>query len=219
MRRALAIASVFVALALAACSTPPTFLSDLSHHSNATLDPRPIAFVDHASRRARKLASAAQGQVGKTVHYDAAYVTLAYPGGDVPIDRGVCSDVVVRAFRSLGVDLQVEVHKDMSAHFSAYPHLWGLTRPDASIDHRRVPNLQAYFRRRGKALAVTHVGSDYWPGDIVTWSLGGPVHIGIVSTIPAPDGTRYCMVHNIGAGTQVEDVLFTYRITGHYRPL
>ena len=151
--------------------------------------------------------------------YDPAYVKLDYPGGDVPQERGVCTDVVVRAFRALGVDLQVEVHEDMSAHFGAYPRAWGLAGPDSNIDHRRVPNLQTYLRRSGKEVKVGNSSEGYWPGDIVTWDVQGRPHIGIVSTTPAPGGKRYCIVHNIGAGVRIEDRLFEFRITGHYRPL
>lgn len=167
--------------------------------------------------KARRLAEAAARQVGRTTGYDGAYVQLDYPDGDVPISTGVCSDVVVRAFRDVGVDLQVRVHEDMAEHFSAYPKKWGLRRPDANIDHRRVPNLQTYFTRRGHSRKVTRRGSDYWPGDVVTWSLGGLPHIGIVSRTPAPEGTRFLVTHNIGAGAQTEDVLFAYPVTGHYR--
>jgi uncharacterized protein YijF (DUF1287 family) len=174
---------------------------------------------DHSSKRARQLALAAQSQVGLTVRYDAAYVKLRYPGGDVPMDRGVCTDVLVRAMRTLGTDLQVEVHRDMSKDFKAYPHNWGLTSPDANIDHRRVPNLQTYFRRQGKAVPITHDPADYWPGDVVTWDVFGRPHVVLVSTVVAPGGLRYCIVHNIGAGTQIEDRLFDFKITGHYRPV
>lgn len=200
MRKAIVVALVVVCLGLTACRTP-------------------IAFRDEASPEARRLAGAAEGQVGKTVSYDAAYVKLDYPGGDVPIDRGVCTDVVVRAFRDIGTDLQVDVHEDMAAHFKDYPHNWGLTKPDSNIDHRRVPNLQTYFSRRGKDVPVTDDPQDYWPGDLVTWKVLGRPHIGIVSTVPGGDGSRYCIVHNIGAGTQIEDRLFGFEITGHYRPL
>jgi hypothetical protein len=167
--------------------------------------------------KARRLAEAAARQVGRTTGYDGAYVQLDYPGGDVPISTGVCSDVVVRAFREVGVDLQVRVHEDMAEHFSAYPRKWDLRRPDANIDHRRVPNLQTYFTRRGHSRKVTRRGTDYWPGDVVTWSVGGLPHIGIVSRTPAPEGTRFLVTHNIGAGAQTEDVLFAYPVTGHYR--
>lgn len=155
--------------------------------------------------------------MGRTTGYDPSYVQLEYPRGDVPISTGVCSDVVVRAFRDVGVDLQVRVHEDMAEHFSAYPKKWGLTRPDRNIDHRRVPNLQKYFTRQGDSRKVTRRGADYWPGDVVTWSVEGLPHIGIVARTPTPDGARFLVTHNIGAGAQTEDVLFAYPITGHYR--
>jgi len=137
----------------------------------------------------------------------------------VPPERGVCADVVVRAFRHAGLDLQVLLHEDMAVHFGAYPQNWGLRRPDANIDQRRVPNLATFFRRRGKSLAVTRRGVDYQPGDVVTWRLPGVglPHIGIVSDAREPGTDRYRMVHNIGAGAQLEDVLFEYEVTGHYR--
>lgn len=169
------------------------------------------------SSRALGLARAAEDQVGKTVRYDARYVILPYPGGDVPMDRGACSDVVVRAFRSLGVDLQLEVHRDMRSAWNQYPHLWGEPGPDPNIDQRRVPNLEVFFRRKGKALPVTQRGTDYLPGDIVAWKDGGSPHIGVVSTRLAPSGTRYLVVHNHGSGVKVEDKLFAYKIVGHYR--
>lgn len=175
--------------------------------------------IDQASPGARLLAEAAQAQVGVTVGYDGAYVEIDYPGGDVQSHTGVCTDVVVRAFRELGTDLQVEVHEDMSAHFDQYPQKWGLPGPDRNIDHRRVPNLQTYFDRQGAAVEITDEGLDYWPGDIVTWSVYGRPHTGIVSTTLARSATRYCIVHNFGRGTRIEDILFDYEITGHYRPL
>jgi uncharacterized protein YijF (DUF1287 family) len=164
-----------------------------------------------------RLARAAESQVGKTTRYDARYVRLRYPGGDVPMDRGACSDVVVRAFRALGVDLQVDVHRDIQSAWNAYPHRWGEPGPDPNIDHRRVPNLEVFFQREGKALPVTDRGSDYLPGDIVAWTDGGSPHIGIVSTRLAPSGTRYLMVHNHGSGVRIEDKLFAFKIVGHYR--
>lgn len=165
-----------------------------------------------------RLAQAAERQVGVTLAYDPAYVQLRYPGGDVPIDRGVCTDVVIRAMRKLGVDLQRLVHEDMRRHFSAYPRRWGLKRPDSNIDHRRVPNLATFLRRRGKAVTVTQRPADYRPGDIVTWRLPtGQDHIGVVSTQPVRRTARLLAVHNIGAGALCEDVLFAYQVTGHYR--
>jgi uncharacterized protein len=149
--------------------------------------------------------------------YDPSYVRIPYPGGDVPEDRGVCTDVVVRAFRRAGVDLQKEVHEDMRANFRAYPKRWGLARPDSNIDHRRVPNLMTFFARRGKALPVSTRAESYRPGDVVTWDLeSGLPHTGIVTDAVAAPG-RYAVAHNIGEGVKIEDVLFAWRITGHYR--
>jgi len=136
----------------------------------------------------------------------------------VPLERGVCTDVVVRAYRHAGADLQVLVHQDMKRNFSAYPKIWGLRRPDTNIDHRRVPNLATFFKRKGQSLRVTQRGADYKPGDIVTWDLASGVpHIGIVSDVAVRGTDRHLIVHNIGAGTQIEDVLFAYSLTGHYR--
>jgi len=159
------------------------------------------------------IAAAAERQVGVTVHYDPSYVGLKYPGGDVPLDRGVCSDVVIRAFRALGVDLQREVHDDMRASFRDYPQLWGRSGPDANIDHRRVPNLMTFFKRRGKTAR-----GDFAAGDVVAWRLpGGLYHIGVVTADRVPNTTRPYVVHNIGRGAQKEDVLNAYEIIGHYR--
>jgi uncharacterized protein YijF (DUF1287 family) len=159
------------------------------------------------------LVAAARSQVGVTLIYDSGYQKLAYPLGDVPIERGVCTDVVIRAFRGQGIDLQALVHEDMKRNFKAYPQSWGLKRPDTNIDHRRVPNLAAYFTRRGMALEP----NDYRAGDIVTWMLPGNLpHIGIVSDRIAASG-RPLMIHNIGAGAAEEDMLTAYPITGHFR--
>ncbi|MDX5349487.1 MAG: DUF1287 domain-containing protein [Paracoccaceae bacterium] len=165
-----------------------------------------------------RLASAAREQVGVTLTYDPAYVALEFPGGDLPRERGVCTDVVIRALRDAwGLDLQLAVHRDMQADFRAYPALWGLTRPDRNIDHRRVPNLQALFTRIGAALPLAEGPAPYLPGDIVTWMLPGNLpHIGIVSDRLAPDGTPL-ILHNIGAGAREENILFAYPMTGHYR--
>ncbi|MCW7538668.1 DUF1287 domain-containing protein [Aquabacterium sp. A7-Y] len=165
-----------------------------------------------------RLVEAARRQIGVTTHYDGSYRRLAYPGGDVPDHTGVCTDVVVRAYRRLGVDLQRLVHEDMSVNWSAYPRRWGLRRPDPNIDHRRVPNLQVFFRRQGYALPVSGDPGDYQAGDLVTWELPGRLpHIGIVSSRSVAG--RPLVLHNIGRGTQEEDVLFAYPITGHYRGL
>jgi uncharacterized protein YijF (DUF1287 family) len=158
----------------------------------------------------------AKAQVGRTRGYDSSYRSIPYPGGDVPIEAGVCTDVIIRAFRQAGIDLQLLVHEDMKTHFAEYPRQWGLRRPDSNIDHRRVPNLQTFFRRQGRALPVTRKGPDYQPGDVVTWNLSSGVpHIGLVSDVRKAD--RYLVVHNIGSGAQMEDVLFAYQLTGHYR--
>jgi uncharacterized protein YijF (DUF1287 family) len=162
-----------------------------------------------------QLAEAARSQVGVTRRYDPSYVRLAYPGGDVPPDRGVCTDVVVRAFRAIGVDLQVAVHEDMKANFRLYPQMWGLRRPDPNIDHRRVPNLMTFFARRGKSVARD---ARYLPGDVVVWRLSnGLHHIGVVSNTKNTSGDEYLVVHNIGEGALNEDVLRAFEIIGHYR--
>ena len=164
------------------------------------------------------VAHAALEQTAYTRSYDPAYVRIAYPNGDPPRDRGVCSDVIVRAFRAAGVDLQKEIHEDMLRSFAAYPHRWGLAAPDANIDHRRVPNLMTFFTRQGKSLPVSARREDYAPGDVVAWDLGGGLlHVGLVSDAPAAGGAGYAIVHNIGAGAQLEDVLFNWKIIGHYR--
>jgi uncharacterized protein YijF (DUF1287 family) len=164
-----------------------------------------------------KLVQAARSQVGVTLGYDPVYRRLDYPGGDVPLATGVCTDVLIRALRQQGLDLQKSVHEDMRAHFSAYPRNWGLQRPDRNIDHRRVPNLMTWFKRQGMALKVSDKPADYRAGDIVTWDLGrGLTHIGIVSDRTSPAGVPL-VLHNIGRGTQEEDILFGFAITGHYR--
>lgn len=164
------------------------------------------------------LVGAARSQVGKTVIYDGSYKSLTYPGGDVPLERGVCTDVVIRALRSgLKLDLQVLVHEDMKAHFTKYPKIWGLKRPDKNIDHRRVPNLQTYFKRRGWARQVTKKAEHYQPGDLVTCTVPPNLpHIMVVSDRRTEGGVPL-VLHNIGAGTQEEDCLFRYPLTGHYR--
>lgn len=167
---------------------------------------------------ALKTAAAARSQIGVTTTYDPAYSRIAYPMGDVALERGVCSDVAIRAYRKVGVDFQMLVHRDMRTHFHAYPKLWGLKKPDSNIDHRRVPNLDVFFRRQGKALNLPQVSSSYKPGDIVSWRLdNGLAHIGIISDKKSLFDSRPLVIHNIGQGTQEEDVLFSWRIVGHYR--
>jgi uncharacterized protein YijF (DUF1287 family) len=171
---------------------------------------------DGSALRAR-LVAAARAQIGRTVRYDASYQRLAYPRGDVPLDRGVCSDVVIRALREVGVDLQVELHEDLARHFDAYPNLWQMTAPDPNIDHRRVPMLETFFRRRGLERPASRDPGDYLPGDFVTWRLPGNLpHIGLVSDRKTPDG-RPLVLHNIGEGTREEDALFAWPPTAHFR--
>lgn len=165
----------------------------------------------------RRISAAAKAQIGVTTSYDPAYVGLAYPGGDVPAHTGVCSDVVVRALREVGIDLQKEVHEDMKANFSAYPQNWGLKKPDKNIDHRRVPNLMRYFERKQIAVAGDRsAAGDYLPGDIVAWRLdNGLLHVGVVSD--RKETGVPLIVHNIGRGAREENVLFAFRVIGHYR--
>jgi uncharacterized protein YijF (DUF1287 family) len=165
-----------------------------------------------------KLVSAARQQTGTAVVYDGSYTRLGYPMGDVPADRGVCTDVVIRAYRAIGIDLQLLVHEDMRANFGSYPRLWGLSRPDTNIDHRRVPNLQRFLEHAEAIVPSTDPARGYLPGDLVTWMLPGNLtHIGIVSDRPAANTARPLVIHNIGAGPREEDMLFAYPITGHYR--
>jgi hypothetical protein len=167
-----------------------------------------------------KLSAAAIERTHLIVRYDPKYVRIPYPGGDVPADTGVCSDEVIRVYRALGIDLQKEVHEDIAANFWSYPnHLrWMTVRPDSNIDHRRVPNLMVFFGRKGTSLPISTRAKDYGPGELVTWDLGGGVpHIGIVVDRKSASSGRYMVVHNIGAGPKMEDVLFSWKITGHYR--
>lgn len=167
---------------------------------------------------ADSLIQAAEERTTHHVLYDGSYQSIVYPGGDVADDRGVCTDLVIRSFRALGIDLQKEVHEDMVKNFSAYPALWRLSGPDANIDHRRVPNLQKYFDRQGAKLAVTTSADDYQPGDLVTWMLPGNLpHIGIVGHRKSEDGKRRLIIHNVGRGPRQEDFLFNYPVTGHFR--
>lgn len=152
------------------------------------------------------------------VTYDPSYFSIDYPNGDIPSDKGVCTDVVIRAYRKIGIDLQKNVHEDMKANFSLYPKIWGLKRTDKNIDHRRVPNLMTYFKRKGVEKPISEKAKDYVAGDIVCWNLGGAItHIGIVVNKKSEDGKRHLIVHNIGAGQVLQDCLFDFKIIGHYR--
>lgn len=183
------------------------------------LPPAIVATAAPAKDAASALVQAARAQVGVTLHYDSRYSRMAYPGGDVPMDRGVCTDVVIRAYRALGLDLQQLVHQDMLKSWSTYPKNWGMKGTDTNIDHRRVPNLAVFFTRHGQTLSASGDPGDYKPGDIVTWRLhSGVPHVGIVSDRRSPDG-HPLMLHNIGYGTREEDVLFDFTVTGHYRYL
>ncbi|MEE4355330.1 MAG: DUF1287 domain-containing protein [Desulfococcaceae bacterium] len=165
-----------------------------------------------------KLIAAAAERTRHKVVYDGSYRKIAYPMGDVPDNTGVCTDLIIRSYRAVGIDLQKEVHEDMRRHFSLYPKIWGLRRPDSNIDHRRVPNLQTFFRRKGKELAVTRNADDYQPGDLITWRLPPNLpHIGMVSHLRSADGRRPLIIHNIGRGPETEDMIFDYPISGHYR--
>jgi len=172
----------------------------------------------NASPQLKQFVDAAIEQSKVTTGYDPSYVKLDYPNGDVSSDTGVCSDVVVRAFRKAGIDLQKEVHEDMTRAWSEYPKKWGARGTDSNIDHRRVLNLMTYFDRQGKSLRVTNDRADYLPGDVVAWDLSdGNEHIGILTNLSSEADQHYLIVHNVGAGARVEDVLLAWKIVGHYR--
>jgi len=197
-------ALLFLSVALAGLATPRQ-ASDFS--------PARRAFV-------ARLVTAAVERTQHIVHYDPSYVRMAYPGGDVPADRGVCSDEIVRIYRAVGIDLQKEVHEDIARNLAAYPDLrrWGQSHADTNIEHRRVPNLMVFFSRKGESLPISMRAEDYAPGDLVTWDLGGGVpHIGIVVDRRSAASDRFLLVHNVGQGPKMEDVLFAWKVTGHYR--
>jgi len=165
-----------------------------------------------------QLADSAYTLTKQRVYYDPSYIQIKYPNGDVPANTGVCTDVIIRAYRKLGIDLQKEVHEDMKANFDKYPKKWGLSGTDKNIDHRRVPNLMTFFSRHGTVKKISQAPSDYLPGDIVCWDLNGRglTHIGIVSRTKSEDGKRNLIIHNVGAGQVLEDCLFQFKIIGHY---
>lgn len=171
-----------------------------------------------SSEAVKSLSDSALELTNQHVVYDPSYFSIDYPNGDVPRNKGVCTDVIIRAYRKIGIDLQKEVHEDMKANFSLYPKIWGLTTTDKNIDHRRVPNLMVFFKRKGVIKTISNNPDDYDPGDIVCWNLGGgTTHIGLVVNKKSTDGKRYLIVHNIGSGQVLEDCLFNYKIIGHYR--
>jgi uncharacterized protein YijF (DUF1287 family) len=178
-----------------------------------------LLFPDiYAQHVAGELSNAAMELTKQSVTYDPTYFKINYPNGDVPADKGVCTDVVIRAYRKLNIDLQQLIHEDMKLNFNSYPKNWGLTTTDKNIDHRRVPNLMTFFSRHGESLTISKNASDYKPGDLVTWDLGGNTpHIGIVINQKSAEAGRYLIVHNIGHGQEISDCLFHYKITGHYR--
>jgi uncharacterized protein len=195
------------------------FATRLKMHCNATVFLFVLLFSESRAQSefSRRLADSALTLTKQLVVYDPSYFRLQYPNGDVPADKGVCTDVIVRAYRKLNIDLQKEVHEDMKENFSLYPKIWGMKAPDKNIDHRRVPNLMTFFKRHGEVKTLSRDGSDYLPGDIVCWNLGGGItHIGMVSRQLSADKKRYLVVHNIGAGQVLEDCLFSHKIIGHY---
>lgn len=218
--------AAFAFALLSACSDPPSEAKPApppkeSAVAPAVAVPAPVDWRTRAQDTrqpfAERLSAAAMERLSHRVVYDPAYLRIPYPMGDVPATQGVCTDEIVRAYRTLGIDLQKLVHEDMKANFALYPKRWGLARPDTNIDHRRVPNLQVFLARKGQKLSVTRNGEDYKTGDIVTWMLPGSLpHIGIATAQRSADGKRPLIVHNIGRGPQLEDMLFSYPITGRY---
>jgi uncharacterized protein YijF (DUF1287 family) len=190
-----------------------------------TFGRKPVAAVERpatpeiASPAIRSIIQNANEQIKTTTGYTQDYYSIPYPNGDVPKETGACTDVVIRSFRAAGVDLQKEVHEDMAAAWDKYPKKWGSNGPDSNIDHRRVPNLQTYFARKGKSVPITSNAADYQPGDVVTWDLNGQgmTHTGVVSNLWNDASGRYLIIHNIGAGVHAEDRLFDWKMTGHYR--
>ena len=182
------------------------------------IKPDTVRYQDTTNAFLIRLALAAETLTRQSVIYDPKYYNIPYPNGDIPSDRGVCTDVVIRAYRLLGIDLQQKVHEDMAKYFHLYPKIWALKKTDKNIDHRRVPNLMVFFSRCGTSLPKSNKSEDYQPGDIVCWNLGGGItHIGIVSTQKSKSTQRYLIVHNIGARQVLEDCLFSYTMIGHYR--
>ena len=176
--------------------------------------------IDHYQKADffHKLSDSAISLTLQKVSYDPSYFPIGYPNGDVPANKGVCTDVVIRAYRKLGIDLQKEVHEDMAKYFSAYPHKWGMSSTDKNIDHRRVPNLMKFFERNKASVSITKKEDDYNYGDIICWDLGrGITHIGVLVNKKSTDGKRFLIVHNIGGGQVIADCLFSFKIIGHYR--
>ena len=209
---------LFVLFSAIACQTNFQSTAQTKETLASTPSEKP-KLTEIRSEEIKKLLQSAVEQTNLTKTYDPAYVVIPYPMGDVPPEKGVCTDVVIRAFRRAGIDLQKTVHEDMAKDFSVYPKKWGLLKPDTNIDHRRVPNLQTFFTRQGKSLAITDRAENYQPGDVVAWDLDGKgmTHIGLVSNLYSETTKRNLIIHNIGGGAQLEDRLFDWKIIGHYR--
>lgn len=191
-----------------------------SENSTLISEKQEITEIANPNSFEEKLSNAAISIIDPEVVYTPDYVKLKYPNGDVPPKTGVCTDVIIRAYRKLNIDLQKEVHEDMVAHFNKYPNLkkWGLKTTDKNIDHRRVPNLEVFFGRKGKKLAITQNAADYKTGEIITWMINDKLpHIGIVTHLKSEDGKRNLIIHNVGGGQVLEDCLFSYTIVGHYK--
>jgi len=211
--------SLFVLLTAVGCQTNFQSTAQTKESIPLTAAEKP-KLAEITSTEIKKMLESAVEQTTLTKTYDPAYVVISYPNGDVPMEKGVCTDVVIRAFRKAGVDLQKAVHEDMKGNFFVYPKKWGLPKPDANIDHRRVPNLQTFFTRQGKSLQpITDREENYQPDDVVAWDLDGKglTHIGLVSNFYSETTKRYLIIHNIGGGTQAEDKIFDWKVTGHYR--
>lgn len=192
------------------------FYSCSQKGKNKTLSFAPTQTVNTFEER---LSNAAISIINPSIDYDPAYFSIKYPNGDIPENKGVCTDVIIRCYRKLHIDLQKEVHEDMVSNFSEYPNLkkWGMTKTDTNIDHRRVPNLEVFFERKGTKLPVSEDPKDYKTGELVTWMINGKLpHIGIITNKKSEDGKRNLIVHNVGGGQVLEDCLFEYKIVGHY---
>jgi hypothetical protein len=199
----------------AACHRP---LYSAAYQPEPDLSPGQRKVAEGRATPLEKVIAAAIEQAQYTKSYDPAYSKIDYPNGDVPKETGVCADVIVRAFRAASIDLQKEIHEDMTANFAHYPKTWGARKPDRNIDHRRVGNLMKWFERQKKSLSVTKDAKNYLPGDVVAWNLGnGRLHIGLVTDVKNPEASQHLVAHNIGAGAQIEDVLFAWQVIGHYR--
>ena len=212
-------ALILLGLSLSCSQTEFSVSNSLPLSPNFLADAEDIPLDSIKNENIRKILEEALRQTKITTSYTQDYFVIDYPNGDVPAETGACTDVVIRALRNAGVDLQKDVHEDMRDNFSAYPAKWGLKRTDKNIDHRRVPNLQTYFTRLGKNLPIGENADDYLPGDIVSWDLNGKgmTHIGLISHQKNEQTGRYMIIHNIGSGTKVEDRLFDWKITGRFR--